>query len=193
MNGLMQPSISSLFPRVGSTSLEENKEITGGHEQKEDVEGEEAKIEKRGEIAIMDASTKDLRVRVSRDCLAEFVRAGGVKRDYSHFQTPGAIGSLTRNPKLLCSAVSILGTNNSIITCSYSNFRHDAALGRLIVNRTGILDNVFLQQRSQGSRSGITCIRFDWDGVLFAVCSSSGSVRIYDFDECLGSLQLRQK
>lgn len=45
--------------------------------------------------------------------------------------------------------------------------------------------------RATGHRFGVSVIRFDHDSVLFAVGGSNGIIRIFDFDECLGAMQMR--
>lgn len=127
--------------------------------------------------------TKEFISRERRESLVDYFRLCGRKSSSNNVQS-NYQWTLSRRPELLCSAFSILGPN------SRGGVRPEMLLGRLIVKRTCMLDNIFQQQNLQNSRSGITCICFDGDGVLFAVCSSNGCIRIYDFDECLYSIQL---
>lgn len=41
--------------------------------------------------------------------------------------------------------------------------------------------------------TGVSILKFDNEGSLFAVCESNGHIRVYDFDECLAFLQLRSE
>jgi hypothetical protein len=43
--------------------------------------------------------------------------------------------------------------------------------------------------RELHSRAGVSRIRFDRQGVLFAAAGSNGLIRVFDFDECLAALR----
>jgi hypothetical protein len=73
--------------------------------------------------------------------------------------------------------------DTALLRSANTTWPKNMALNSLNLRRILFYDNVSMQVRD-----GCTCIRFDSIGALFAVGSSNGVVRIFDFDECLAGM-----
>ena len=77
------------------------------------------------------------------------------------------------------------------ITCRKKNYR--SQISRFIASNLKKSNVQFENMQRYGeltsSQVGSTAIRFDSQGVLFAIGSSSGLLRVFDFNECLRKLQ----
>jgi hypothetical protein len=63
-------------------------------------------------------------------------------------------------------------------------------LSRFSYSSLKISDSAFGGHRLTSSRMGVSVIRFDKYGALFAVGGTNGILRVYDFDECLFHMHL---
>jgi uncharacterized membrane protein YgcG len=99
-----------------------------------------------------------------------------------------AVGSVRDTSILQMQPVACAATRGGAAQAT----RHaaDMALGQLVARRVQVIDRVVLQKvrTRQGTRVGVSCLRFDRAGGRLAVGGSNGLLRVYDFAACVAAI-----
>jgi WD40 repeat protein len=120
-------------------------------------------------------------VELRQKSITEFLLNGGkTQRIASYFNN-----NFQRNPAIYSHPLFLMCKRK------YKNNPIHDVTSKICLSKFGFSKLEFTKSAKQSNNAHITCIKFDSIGVLFAVCSSSGIIQIYDFDESNAKLNKR--
>lgn len=118
--------------------------------------------------------------------ITDFMLAGGVKKTASF---PLKAKLFTSDPQLIEYSGALCHPKLKEIRRFCRTFRNMNNAQLCVDNLKTVYDKFGFGREAAGSKADVAAIRFDLHGVLFAVVSSNGIVRTFDFDEVLGRIQ----